>query len=452
MKATLIPSLVQSKKSELIDWILRHETGRELPLYSSVDIRNSGFKSAVVDTNLFPAGFNNLCATSVSKATQEIKKAILSRSLNCQNIIIIMEEHTRNTWYLENIRILATIIEHAGFKVKVATFFDKALTVCQEAGFIVETTAIGQPLKIYCLDRLSESIELGHEKIDFVVLNNDLTQGIPAILKFSKIPTYPSIAAGWHSRSKSHHFTVANEYLNEIGAVLGIDPWFISCLFSSVDQVSIGEAEDRELLADAAADLFKQIQEKYDEHGITEKPFIFLKSDSGTYGMGVIAVESPEDILNFNRKDRNRMSTGKGTMPIHRFILQEGVPSVRHIENHVGETCIYQIDNHFVGGFYRVNTLKNERQNLNSQGMLFKQICNTHSDFDDARFANLSDPIGLQTDCFVSEEHAHLNVTGAAPEFLVAPDPYFEMNVLLARVAGIAASKEVEELKLQASI
>ena len=30
------------------------------PFYSSIDIRNSGFKIAPIDTNLFPAGFNNL--------------------------------------------------------------------------------------------------------------------------------------------------------------------------------------------------------------------------------------------------------------------------------------------------------------------------------------------------------------------------------------------------------
>jgi glutamate--cysteine ligase len=30
------------------------------PFYSSIDIRNSGFKISPIDTNLFPAGFNNL--------------------------------------------------------------------------------------------------------------------------------------------------------------------------------------------------------------------------------------------------------------------------------------------------------------------------------------------------------------------------------------------------------
>ena len=39
---------------EIYRWLDSHERPKELPLYSSVDIRDSGFKLAVVDTNLFP--------------------------------------------------------------------------------------------------------------------------------------------------------------------------------------------------------------------------------------------------------------------------------------------------------------------------------------------------------------------------------------------------------------
>jgi len=39
------------------------------PFYSSVDLRNSGFKLALVDTNLFPAGFNNPTPVFETEAT-----------------------------------------------------------------------------------------------------------------------------------------------------------------------------------------------------------------------------------------------------------------------------------------------------------------------------------------------------------------------------------------------
>ena len=41
-------------------WFRLRWQAHELPFYCSVDLRNSGFKLAPVDTNLYPGGFNNL--------------------------------------------------------------------------------------------------------------------------------------------------------------------------------------------------------------------------------------------------------------------------------------------------------------------------------------------------------------------------------------------------------
>ena len=41
-------------------WFRLQFIDHQAPFYTSVDLRNSGFKLAPVDTNLFPAGFNNL--------------------------------------------------------------------------------------------------------------------------------------------------------------------------------------------------------------------------------------------------------------------------------------------------------------------------------------------------------------------------------------------------------
>ena len=41
-------------------WLRGKWREHTVPFYSSVDLRNSGFKLAPVDTNLFPGGFNNL--------------------------------------------------------------------------------------------------------------------------------------------------------------------------------------------------------------------------------------------------------------------------------------------------------------------------------------------------------------------------------------------------------
>ena len=41
-------------------WFRRQWQDHVPPFYGSVDLRNSGYKLAPVDTNLFPGGFNNL--------------------------------------------------------------------------------------------------------------------------------------------------------------------------------------------------------------------------------------------------------------------------------------------------------------------------------------------------------------------------------------------------------
>ncbi|HLD84288.1 MAG TPA: glutamate--cysteine ligase, partial [Coxiellaceae bacterium] len=41
--------------------------------YGSVDLRNAGFKLAPVDTNLFPAGFNNLNPDMMALCVQAVQ-------------------------------------------------------------------------------------------------------------------------------------------------------------------------------------------------------------------------------------------------------------------------------------------------------------------------------------------------------------------------------------------
>src|SRR4030065_626386 len=46
------------------------------PFYCSVDLRNAGFKLAPVDTNLFPAGFNNLNPAFLPLCVQAVQAMI----------------------------------------------------------------------------------------------------------------------------------------------------------------------------------------------------------------------------------------------------------------------------------------------------------------------------------------------------------------------------------------
>ncbi len=418
---------VRSKQEQVHAWLSNYEHRLMPPIYSSVDIRDAGFKIAVIDTNLFPAGFNNLCEHGLADAGIAVEKAIHKRlhpSLTLpikgrekSNILIVAEEHTRNTWYLENIRILQQIVEQAGFKSQIATFFEQEPGLCDQAARGLELkTATNETVKIHCFKCVLEQIKKGEAKFDLIILNNDLSTGVPDNLRDIHIPIYPSAQAGWHSRLKSRHFTRANALIKEFGAIVGLDPWFFSCFHESLEGININEDADRTKLAQSADTLFKKIRAKHKEHGINEKPFVFVKSDSGTYGMGVVPIEHPDELIDLNRRSKNKLYKGKSSQVISRFLLQEGVSTIHEIDGQVSEVCVYQIDNTLIGGFYRLNNEKNARQNLNSTGMNFRKMC-PHLD-------------KYGRDCGIPH---NLNI--------------FDIYRILARIAGIAASMEIVELE-----
>ncbi len=406
---------IKSRQSDIYHWLEKHETLHDLPLYSSVDIRDAGFKAAVVDTNLFPAGFNNLCEHGINDSVEYLKNALLRRSTHCRRVLIIAEEHTRNTWYLENIRILKEIISRAGFETDIATFLSVQPSFCEDVVSVELKTATDSMVRICCFKRILEKIKNGTRHYDLIILNNDLTSGIPDVLLQAGIPIYPSMQAGWHSRLKSHHFLHTADLMKEFGRLLNIDPWLLTCFDAILDSIDINSEEDRKKIVDHASDLMSRIRSKYEEHGICEKPFLFLKSDSGTYGMGVLAIESAQDLLHLNRKMRNKLAKGKNSKPIHRFLLQEGVPTMYHIENKVSEVCIYQIENNLVGGFYRSHFSKSNRENLNSVGMDFQKMCPHQTKYGD---------------CGV---HHDMNI--------------FDVYRILSRIAAIAAHREIQQLE-----
>jgi glutamate--cysteine ligase len=224
---------IKDKQEKIQQWLHKYENTKELPLYSSVDIRDAGFKMAVVDTNIFPAGFNNLCEHGLADSVDFIREAIKRRVPSCRDILIIAEEHTRNTWYLENIRILQDIIQRAGFNAKIATFLTVQPAFCEKTNFVELVTALDQKVKVYCLNNLLRAFTAGKENFDLIIMNNDLTTGIPDTLKHSQIPIYPSMQAGWHSRLKSHHFSLTKDLIGEFAQIMDLDPWSFSALYST---------------------------------------------------------------------------------------------------------------------------------------------------------------------------------------------------------------------------
>jgi glutamate--cysteine ligase len=329
--------------------------------YNSVDLRYSGFKIAPIDTNCFPAGFGLLGEASWKKAKKTAAEFLSHNFPNAKNIIIIPENHTRNFRYLKNVVALQKIV---GENVKIGSLITQ------------ETTKIdlenGEFITLEPIDKINNLIKIRNGEItDLIISNNDFTDGIPEILQNISTPIIPSPNLGWHRRTKSEHFTIYNQLASEVAKILDIDPWLISTLHRTCDDVNFKEQKGIECLAKQVDELIIEIKEKYQKYGINEEPYCFIKADNGTYGIAVWAVFSGNDVLEINKKERNKMNMLKGSVQTTKVLIQEGIKTIDKINNKIAEPMIYMIDGQIVGNLFRVNQNRDEKISLNSEGMEF---------------------------------------------------------------------------------
>ena len=344
---------------------------KSMPIYSSVDVRDSGFKVSIVDTNLFPAGFNNLDQTRASSISSQFDSIIQHKCPGVRKVLLVIENNTRNLFYLDNVYALQSYLSNAEYQVTIAANFDVQSDICKHQGFLKAISFSGHELTIHCVNRLLELYQDDSSLWDFILLNNDLMLGVPELLHSFELPILPQLQQGWHARLKSNHFEQVDQILYDCCQHFDFDPWFLSCYYDRVTDANIMEDETLQRLADSAANILYKTQQKYNDYSISEKPFVMIKANSGTYGMGVVPFESPESILTMNRKTKNKLFKGKNGLLLDDLIIQEGVPSKYQMTNSVAEPCLYFIGAEYAGGFLRQNTQKSERENLNSTGMSF---------------------------------------------------------------------------------
>ena len=100
--------LVERNK-EVEAWFFDNSKDLKFPLYSSFDMRNSGFKVAPVDANLFPAGFNNICDQDKDFSKSVMKDYLEKKYPSLERITLISESHTKNVYYWDNIESLHSL-------------------------------------------------------------------------------------------------------------------------------------------------------------------------------------------------------------------------------------------------------------------------------------------------------------------------------------------------------
>jgi glutamate--cysteine ligase len=381
------------------------------PFYTSVDVRNAGFKLAPVDTNLYPGGWNNLTPEMLPLAVQAAMAAIEKICPEARNLLLIPENHTRNTFYLSNVVQLQRIFHMAGLNVRIGSINPE----------IKEPTVInlpnGESVTLEPVIRSKRRLGLKNFDPCTILLNNDLSSGIPGILEeIHEQYLLPPLHGGWSVRRKSNHFQSYEEVAKRLGKLLGIDPWLINPMFNKCGEVDFAEGTGMDCLTSNVDALLTKIRRKYKEYGINEKPFVVVKADNGTYGMGIMTVRDVKELEGLNRKTKNKMAVIKDGQPVSEVIIQEGVLTNERMNDAVAEPVVYMMDRYVVGGFYRIHAERGVDENLNAPGSSFVPLAFAQS--------------------------THLPQPGVKPG-ASAPNRFYMYGVI-GRLAMLAASYELE--------
>ncbi len=337
--------------------------GLELPFYNSVDIRESKNKFAPVDNNLYPAGFNNVCFLDLNITAERMKNEILKLNPQAKRIAIIPESHTKNLFYLDHLFTLASLPKKYDFEVDIISPDEKLFEETDELDLISKSEYELKIIKGWTEDNEFKS---KNGSYDLIILNNDQSQ--PLDVNWNEINNlvYPTPNLGWRQRTKANHFIYYKKIADQFSNEFSINPDLLQARFKLADDIDFHTKEGLDNLAAAVSEIKSNIQDHQN---------IFIKANQGTYGMGIMVVDGPEDVLSMNRKIRNKMNIGKNKLKFTSVIVQEGVETVLTHDGGPAEVTIYIIGGKPVGGFLRANPLKDSQGNLNAKGMVYQKFC-----------------------------------------------------------------------------
>jgi glutamate--cysteine ligase len=410
------------------------------PFYSSVDVRHAGFKLAPVDINLCPHGWNNLTPEMLPLTVQAAMAAIEKICPEARNLLIIPENEPRDTFYWANVLQLKRVLHQAGLNVRFGSLnatTEKPVTMRLPNG---ESITL-EPL-------LRTDRRLGLKDFDpcTILLNNDLSAGIPGILEdLNEQFLLPPLHASSSVRRKSNHYNAYEEVTKRFAKLLGIDHWLINPMFTACGAIDFENDQSVEQLRVQIDALLVKVKRKYKEYGINEKPFIVIKAEGGedgAHGLGIMTVRDGRDLDALVKKIRDKTALDAATraagtgarasktakkaalLAPPEIILQEGVLTNERVNAAVAEPVVYMMDRFVVGGFYRIHAGRGPDENLCSPGAGFVPLAFAES----GRLPQPGEKVGASS-----------------------PNRFYMYGVI-ARLAMLAASYELEATDPEAEV
>ncbi|UOF00561.1 glutamate--cysteine ligase [Bdellovibrio reynosensis] len=354
--------------NEICAWFSAKTQNLSVPIYSSYDVRDSGYKISNVDANIFPAGFNNICPTDKETSVGLMNKYITKHyGADVKNVLLVTEEHTNNAFYWENVYTIKNLIEASDRVVKVA--------IPRELPEPMKLTSVaGNEVTVHSALVNGELFKTF--KPDLIISNNDFSEAYEewagTVTEYSMNPPRE---LGWYQRKKSTYFKYYNQLVNEFAAITKIDPFLLRVETELFENFDIADENSRNALAARVDAMLEHLRGEYKKRGITQEPFVFVKNNAGTYGLAVIRVGSGEEVKTWSYKSRKKMKAAKGGRDVEEVIIQEGIPSIVQADGSSAEPVIYMIGCELAGGFLRTHAEKSAEESLNSPGAVFKRLC-----------------------------------------------------------------------------
>lgn len=353
--------------SAVCQWFQLKTSQLAYPIYSSYDIRDSGYKITNVDANIYPAGFNNICPTDKESSIALFSNYITKHyGSTVRRILLVTEEHTNNPYYWESAWTIQNLLESAGYQVRLA--FAQKL----EAPLSLETST-GRKVTVHSADH--ESPIWNEFKPDIIVSNNDFSDPHEEWAKTMRLPINPPREMGWYQRKKSRYFKNYNQIVTEFSELAKIDPFLMRVETEEFSDFDINSESSRGQLADRVDAFLAKLKSEYVKRGIQQEPFVFVKNNAGTYGLAVVKVDKGSDVREWSYKSRKKMKAAKGGREVEEVVIQEGVPSIVQSELASAEPVIYMIGCELAGGFLRTHSEKSATESLNSPGAIYKKLC-----------------------------------------------------------------------------
>ena len=410
------------------------------PFYSSVDVRHAGFKLAPVDINLCPHGWNNLTPEMLPLTVQAAMAAIEKICPEARNLLIIPENEPQGTFYWANVQQLKRVFHQAGLNVRFGS-----LSATTEKDITVRLPN-GELLTLEPLVRTDRRLGLKDFDPCTILLNNDLSAGIPGILEdLNEQYLLPPLHASSSVRRKSNHYNAYEEVTKRFAKLIGIDNWLINPMFTACGAIDFADDASVEQLRAHIDALLIRVKRKYKEYGINEKPFIVIKAEGGEDGahsLGIMTVRDGRDLDGLVKtiRDKTRLenapdlstagaqalkiSKKAALLPPPEIIIQEGVLTNERVNAAVAEPVVYMVDRFVVGGFYRIHAGRGPDENLCAPGASFVPLAFA----DSGRLPQAGEKLG-----------------GSNPN-------RFYMYGVIARLAMLAASYELEATDPEAEI